>query len=171
MPRVDPALRFGVVGLRRRPGEIAPVEFSTQSIAVRMEHGRVLADRGVIVRGELESSLSGVGFRGFVTATLELECRRCGEYFTAPLEIEVEELFEDHPDEGETYPIVNDEIDLTDVLHEAISIAIPTLGLCSADCAGPAPAEFPIQSEDEESPRGDPRWKILDDARSSEGGA
>jgi uncharacterized protein len=88
-----------------------------------------------------------------VTATLEttaqLECRRCLELFAAPIEVGIEEEFHPTVDihTGAKLPVTDTEedattidehhvLDLTEVVRQAIFLAIPMSALCRSDCAG-----------------------------------
>ena len=90
------------------------------------------------------------------------------------LEVEAgldERIFEVHPEEGETYPIDGDEVDLEPVVRDAALLSLPLAPLCREDCAGPAPDAFPatVEGEDEpadgDEPARDPRWAALDELR------
>src|SRR5690349_285219 len=75
------------------------------------------------------------------------------------LAVDVAEVFEDRPTEGETYPIDGDTIDLEPMVRELTVLALPVNPLCSDDCAGPVPEAFPVVVEsDDDEPPADPRW-------------
>ena len=71
------------------------------------------------------------------------ECRRCLDEVRGPFEAVVKEIFEWEPTEGETWPIVDQRIDLAPPLREIAVLALPLAPLCSTDCAGPVPDRFP----------------------------
>jgi uncharacterized protein len=121
---------------------------------------------------------------GTATAPWEGECRRCLTDVTGVVEVELREIFSNHPVEGETWPVDNDAIDLGPVLHDAVLLTLPLVPLCSDDCVGPDPERFPTlvegspealaaaaaaaTEEDEAepaSPPADPRWAALDDLK------
>ena len=91
----------------------------------------------------------------------------------ARVEVELSEVFEPHPTEGETYPIEGDEIDLEPLVRDAVLLALPLAPLCRDDCPGPATDAFPTGTDEaaaapeEESPA-DPRWAALAELRFEE---
>jgi uncharacterized protein len=84
-----------------------------------------------------------------------------------PLDVEVAEVFEEHPTEGETYPISGDHIDLEPMVRELAILGLPINPLCRDDCAGPVPDVLPVsvESDEEAEPAPDPRWAALDALR------
>jgi uncharacterized protein len=91
-----------------------------------------------------------------VTASLEtsvqLECCRCLETFSIPIRVEIEEEF--HPTidihTGAVLPVSDTEedattidehhvLDLTEVVRQALFLALPMNPLCKKDCAGLCP--------------------------------
>ena len=82
---------------------------------------------------------------------VQLECGRCLEPFEAELAIEVEEQF--HPsldiisgrpvkDTGDDAALIIDEhhiLDLSELVRQAILLALPLTPLCKQDCAGLCP--------------------------------
>ena len=51
----------------------------------------------------------------------------------------VDELFEPHPLEGETYQLDDDVIDLEPLVRDALLLELPLAPLCAPDCAGLCP--------------------------------
>ena len=83
-------------------------------------------------------------------------------------------VYETRPVEGETWPLVGDQIDVGPLLHDTALLALPLAPLCDDDCQGPAPDQFPAvapgadeEPEADPEPDGavprDPRWAALDD--------
>jgi uncharacterized protein len=94
----------------------------------------------------------GILVTGSLVTDVELECRRCLEPFAAPVEMEIEEEFHPSVDiqTGAKIPVADTEedattidehhvLDLTEVVRQAIFLAIPMSPLCRADCAGLCP--------------------------------
>ena len=84
--------------------------------------------------------------------SLELECRRCLEPFSGPVQLEIEEEFHPSVDigTGARLPVADAEedatvidehhvLDLTEVVRQAIFLALPMSPLCQQDCAGLCP--------------------------------
>jgi uncharacterized protein len=156
-----------IVGLRRRTGSCH--ELAT---TIHMEDLEV-GDRRV-VGGEIDLDLvieavtEGVVARGSLGLVTRAPCRRCLADVDTPVTIDVREIFETGPTEGETWPIEDERIDLGPAVREAALLSLPLAPLCAQDCAGPEPDRFPtgpgeVEGEEEEAeqPR-DPRWAALD---------
>lgn len=93
-------------------------------------------------------------------------CRRCLDDVEEPFDVEVREIFERHPTDGETWPIEDERIDLTPVLRELALLSLPLAPLCREDCAGPEPNRFPamayVEPDADAPPPRDERWAALD---------
>jgi uncharacterized protein len=80
------------------------------------------------------------------------------------LTVGVAELFEPHPlDDGDTYPIEGHELDLEQLVRDALVLELPLVPTCDrVDCA-PAEAPGVRVGADAESadPPPDPRWAAL----------
>jgi uncharacterized protein len=169
MPRS--ALRIGVLELRRRPGTQRDVHVATALPGLEVTGARVPAEAELVVDATLEAIEGGaVTVTGTVEVPWTAECRRCLDEVVGSATVDLREVFEVHPVEGETYPIEGDEVDLEPVVRDAALLDLPLAPLCRADCAGPAPDDFPTSVEGEEpdadgeAPR-DPRWAALDELR------
>ncbi len=97
----------------------------------------------------------GIVARGAVTTTWAAECSVCLGDVERRLEIHVDELFEDHPIDGETYPLHGHEIDLEQLARDAVMLELPLAPHCEPPCA-PEHAS----SADLGEPI-DPRWAVL----------
>lgn len=117
----------------------------------------------------LGSQLTAIGG---LHAAWTAPCRRCLEPVRDVIDVEVHEVFERNPVEGETYPLEEEFVDLRPMISEALLLALPIAPLCREDCKGPEPERFPAHpttddqaADDEESgdgESGDPRWAALD---------
>jgi DUF177 domain-containing protein len=122
-----------------------------------------LTDDDVLADVVLEAQGDVVTLTGTVTARWTGECRRCLETTGGDVTVEVSEIFEPDPVEGETYPLGRDDVDLEPVLREALALALPLAPLCDEACAGPDPEAHPVTTEhDDDAPQADPRWRALD---------
>jgi len=125
-----------------------------------------LTDRDVVADVVLESLGETMTVTGTATGWWEGECRRCLETTGGELTVQLSEVFEPRPTEGETYPLGRDALDLEPVLREALALALPLAPLCDEACAGPDPDAHPVGIADDEvdeaEPPTDPRWGALD---------
>lgn len=120
----------------------------------------------------LENAIEGVVATGGIGADAEGECRRCLEPVAEELDLSIREIFELKPTEGETWPIVDDRVDLEPMVREAVLLALPLAPLCRDDCPGPEPDRFPTRTASvdpvENAAPADPRWSALDQLRLDE---
>ncbi len=94
------------------------------------------------VRGTVEFTRinRGIFGEGPLRSQVQLECARCLETFSQPLDLHLETQFGLPPikPQGETtFPIgVNGILDLTEALREQILLDLPMRPLCRPDCRG-----------------------------------
>jgi len=161
-------LVVGVTELLREPGRQREITLVVPAEPVEVSRSSVPADADVTVDVVLESTLGeAVTVHGTVSAPWRGECRRCLEPVAGTLETEVTELYERRPSGEDSFPIVDDAVDLGPVVHDALVLALPLSPLCREDCPGPSPDAYPVTVEDEapaEPPRDD-RWAALDQLR------
>jgi uncharacterized protein len=122
-------------------------------------------DGGVELEATLEAQGSTVTAAATVTGHWTGECRRCLEATGGDLQVELREVFEPDPVEGETYPLARDHVDLTPAVRDALTLALPLAPLCDEACAGPDPAGHPVGRPGQDEAWGDPRWAVLDELR------
>jgi hypothetical protein len=96
--------------------------------------------------GELESIHEGVVLTGAAEVPWTGSCRRCLGRVDGTARIDVREVYETHPTEGETWPLQQDHVDLGPLLHDIALLALPWRR-CAATIAG---AQHPRRSR--------PRW-------------
>jgi len=156
--------------LRRHLGARREVEASVDLPGLATSTAAVVDGEPVEVDLVIESIPQGVSVSGTVRARWVGQCRRCLDDVLGDVDVDVKEIFERMPTEGETWPLGADEIDLEPVVREAVLLALPLAPLCDEGCLGPAPDRFPATVEDDddrddegeaELPR-DPRWAALD---------
>lgn len=119
----------------------------------------------------LESVTEGVYVSGTASARLEGECSRCLDPISDDVEARIGELFaypdsatEETTDADEIPRLVDDRIDLTQTVRDAIVIDLPMAPLCTPDCPGLC-TECGTRWADLPSDHGhetlDPRWAAL----------
>ena len=80
------------------------------------------------------------------------------------LAVGIDELFEPHPLDGETYLLDHDCIDLDQVVRDAVVLELPPAPLCRDDCRGLCPicgADRNDTDCDCVEDDDDPRWAAL----------
>ncbi|MGW8272972.1 MAG: YceD family protein [Thermodesulfovibrionales bacterium] len=133
--------------------------------------------RAVPVEAKLHVMKDGqtVYVRGHIHAEVEQECSRCLAAAMSVLDFDFSAGLEPkRKDTEETYELSgmdldlgfyeNDEIDLTDLIREQVTINIPIKPLCTESCKGICPRCGANRNRDECTCEGidiDDRWKIL----------
>lgn len=159
-------LRVGIADLRRRPGTRRRVEESVPLDDLEVSTSRVPPGAPVGVDLELETLSDGLVATGTIAAPWTGDCRRCLRPVEGRAVVEVREIFQPRPVEGETYAMGEDVVDLEPMVRDAVLLALPLAPLCADDCRGPAPEQFPTGLDDERdaaasAPPVDPRWAAL----------
>ena len=162
-----PRLLVSVTEIRRRLGTRMDLRRELEVDGMALSDVAVPDGSAVSFEGEVESISDGVVLTGQATVPWVGACRRCLRDVSGEADIDVREIYEIHPSEGDTWPLEGDQIDLGPLLHDTALLALPLAPLCSDDCEGPEPDRFPAAPEgeadpDAEPPR-DPRWAALDD--------
>ena len=119
----------------------------------------------------LESVTEGVYVSGTVHARLAGECARCLDPLTDEIDVELAELFaypasitDATTDADELPRVVDEQVDLEQIVRDAIVLGLPLSPLCRADCPGLCP-ECGERRADLAPDHGhetlDPRWAAL----------
>lgn len=154
-------LLVDTVALLRWPGTQCDVVVDERPEELATSVARATHVTGTLLAESMADSLS---VTGTVAAAWEGTCRRCLEDTTGSVDVEIQEIYERTPVEGETYALPDHNVDLRPMLEEQVVLTLPLAPLCAEDCAGPAPDTFPATVEPDEKPEpaGDPRWAALD---------
>ncbi len=158
-----PPFLIPTADLARRPGAQQRIVVAGPLADVALSSARLTGD-DVTVDVTVESQGETVTVTGTARGRWVGECRRCLETTGGEVEIQLSEVFEPDPVEGETYPLGRDALDLEPLLREAFALALPLAPLCDEACAGPDPEAHPVGTEDA-GPPADDRWSALDSLR------
>ncbi len=159
--------RISITKLIKNPGTLQEISVKGSVSEVFVSSAWLEADQDVHLVGTLESVHSGIMFVGSIKTDIKYECRRCLTVGSKALDLEVCELFEKdfQEDRGDTYPIVGDFIDFTDMTRDALVLGLPSAPLCSEHCQGLCQTcgsnlnEVQCNHHDDGI---DPRFRILD---------
>ena len=156
-------LQVGIADLRRRPGSRRRIVESVPLSGLEISTAAVPADAEIAIDLDLEVLSDGLVATGTIDAPWQGECRRCLRMIDGRSVVEVREIFQPRPVEGETYPMGEDLVDLEPMVRDAVLLALPLAPLCGDDCRGPAPEAFPtgVGDDDRPGPLADPRWAAL----------
>jgi uncharacterized protein len=158
-------LRIDVADLLTHPGARRPVRL--RAAVDDLGAGAAVIGEPVDLDVVLERVPEGVVVRGTVRAAYDTECGTCLRPLRADVVAEVSELFEDHPVDGETYPIEGHVVDLHQLVRDALLLELPLAPTCPAGDAGcvalPDPhADADADPDTTADPRpADPRWAAL----------
>jgi uncharacterized protein len=152
----------------QHPGTQRQLDLTGPLPGVGLSSARVPDDAEVHVVATIEAQGASVIVQGTAAVAWVGECRRCLGPTDGVVDVDLHEVFEESPVEGETFLLAGDQIDLAPVLAEAVTLGLPLAPLCADDCAGPDPGAHPVglpsEPDDDEAP-GDPRWAVLDQLR------
>ena len=130
--------KVSVTRLSKTPGSVLQVDVEGEIPEMFVSSAWVPEGATVHAKGQLEAVHSGILFSGTATVEVTSECRRCLGRTTAPMQVEIRELFESDfkEEEGDTYPVEGDFVDFTEMLRDAVVLALPAAPLCSEECKG-----------------------------------
>ncbi len=136
MPSTSTTLRIPLAAALRHPGNARPVVTRAELDGLSGVAAEIEAGKPVAIDLMLERVPEGIVVRGNITATWNSACSRCLEPVGGEIAVHVDELFETHPLEGETYKLDEDVIDLEPLVRDALLLELPLAPLCKDDCAG-----------------------------------
>jgi DUF177 domain-containing protein len=164
MPSTSSPLRIPVADLVRRPGVARDVHVAATLADLRTTGAQISADQPVEIDATLERISDGIVVRGTIHAHWDAVCSRCLTPVAGEATVHVDELFEPHPLEGETYRLDDDTVDLEPLVRDALVFELPAAPLCNPDCAGLCPtcgADRNTTTCDCRTEDLDPRWAAL----------
>ena len=147
--------RIDVADLLSHPGSRRHLDLTEPVEALGATAARVVDP--VTLDLDLDHISEGIVVRGAVRATWRGECSRCLQDLAQPLELHVDELFERDPVVGETYPLEGHEIDLDQLVRDAVLLELPLAPHCDPPCQPPLIGD---DADTDDAPV-DPRWAVL----------
>lgn len=161
-----------VARLRRALGSRSNERRSGNIEGLEVTGSRVPEGSQVVVDVVLESVSGGVEAYGTVEASWIGECRRCLAVASGTLVVPVRELFTETGDGDETYPLVNDTVDLEVLAHDAVLLELPPAPLCRQNCLGICPSCGADRNLEPCAckPATDPRFAVLDVLKGADAG-
>ena len=166
--RATSPLRLNVADLRRRAGQQREVDIEAILDGLEVPVSRVPDGSVVQLHLRLQSVPEGVVVDGAAEAPWVGQCRRCLRPVTGTLRAELQEVFETHPVEGETWPLQGDQVDVEQAVRESVVLELPLVALCKDDCQGLCPqcgADRNDVACGHTLDTTDPRWAGLDALR------
>ena len=126
--------------LMHKPGQMrelkldieVPEELGTE--IVKVEQGTEL-DLDL----RLESVHEGILATGDVFVDAIADCSRCLEPGTIPVEVDFQELFAYSLTKEDDFVVDDEQIDLEQIIRDAVVLSLPFQPICSSDCQGLCP--------------------------------
>ncbi len=136
--------RIPVADLLKRHGAARPERVSAPLAALCGQGAEVPADRPIDLDLTLERVSDGIVVRGRVHAPWQAACSRCLAPVEGEVSVHVDELFENHPLDGETYLLDHDIIDLEPLVRDALMLDLPTRPSAGTSAQACVPSVAPI---------------------------
>src|ERR1700716_971561 len=141
-------LVIGVAELLRRVGTrreatVAAVVDDTAISSATVTEGAEVEGRFVLEA----MSDHAITVKGTITAPWTGECRRCLRTIEGTGSLDVEEVFDTSPVEGETYRLDGDRLNVEPLVRDAVLLSLPLAPLCAVACPGPEPESHPIGTD------------------------
>jgi uncharacterized protein len=160
-----------VADLLNRPGarRHERVEARLADADVTVVDSSIRTEVPVVVDVVLEWVSDGLLATGTVDGAWEGPCRRCLGPVRGELHVDVQELFEATPRDGESYPLGHHTVDLEPLAREALTLDLPLAPLCAEDCRGLCPTCGADRNQGDcgcPPAAADSRWGALDVLRS-----
>jgi uncharacterized protein len=152
------ALRVDVADLLTHPVARRSVALTSSVPGLAGSAARVPEDEPVELDLILERVPDGIVVRGTISARWHAECSACLRALERTAVLEVSELFEPDPLEGDTYPLLGHELDLEQLVRDSVLLDLPLAPTCESAGVGDCADDVP-RAEDEPVP--DPRWRAL----------
>ena len=156
-----------ITPLKRQPGKQRPFDATlSPPDGVTLETAEVRAT-GLSFDLQLEVAGDELIAQGSVDIAWRGPCRRCLEDQDGVTTVDLQEIFQKAPVEGETYFLDEDQVDLEPMVREVVLLNMPVAPLCREDCPGPDPDRFPTSvvpdpdPAEAAEPPADPRWAAL----------
>jgi len=153
-------LVIGVAELLRRLGTRREVMVSAVLDDLEISSAAVTDGGEVEAQFVLEAMTDhAITVKGTISAPWTGECRRCLRTIEGTMSVDVEEVFDTRPVEGEMYALDGDRLDVEPLIRDAVLLSLPLAPLCEDACRGPEPDGHPIGADESEAI--DPRWSGL----------
>lgn len=133
----DPRLRLQVSDLLARPGTTRREELQ---VPVEVDLGDARVSGEVDADVTLTSLTDGVMLRGVSTAVADLACSRCLTRWSETSTASFEQIYRLEPLSEDELPIDQGGwIDIGEVIHDEVALALPRGPVCRPDCKGLCP--------------------------------
>jgi uncharacterized protein len=158
-------LKIAVHDLMHKPGSMREkvIEHTVLerlgNYAIGVEVGQVLE-----IDLRLESVHEGILATGEAFGRTSGECGRCLDPIESDVEVDFQELFAYSGTSEDEFLVENEQIDLDQVIRDAVVLSLPLQPVCQQDCKGlcvTCGAKLADDPQHAHSPAIDPRWSGL----------
>ena len=123
--------------LINRPGTMRDVALAVQLDEPLGNYAiAVPANSEIALRVRLESVHEGIYVTGEIDTSAAGECSRCLDPVNQVVEVDFQELFAYSGTSEDDFTVQDDQIDLEQVVRDAIVLSLPFQPVCSEDCLG-----------------------------------
>jgi uncharacterized protein len=161
-------LLVNVAELLRRPGSDRQLDVEVVAADLQLGDPRIEPEAEVSVSARLESMADGIVVLSHLQVAWHDTCRRCLVDINERVDARVQELYQVAVTADDAFPIVGEQIDLTQMVRESILLELPLAPLCRADCAGICASCGANRNEQPcacDNTVADERWAALDALR------
>ncbi|MFM5905636.1 MAG: YceD family protein [Micrococcales bacterium] len=166
------SFKIQVHDLIRKPGGMREHNFD---VVLGEDFGNAIAAVRVGETLELDTRLEsvheGILVTGVAFATAQTECSRCLDELKLAVEVDFQELFAYSGTQEEDFLVQDDQVDLEQVVRDAVVLSLPFQPVCRPNCLGLCPecgvkmAKDPNHVHDQPI---DSRWAELQKLQSKE---
>jgi uncharacterized protein len=150
--------------LLQRKKDTIPFEFSITSESIERDDFKLTLKSPLKVSGNAYYDGEIISTKGNIDAVTEAQCSRCLKSFDYGIHTGFEEDFSKQGAKEDTYPILNNEIDLYDMVIDVIILSMPLKMLCTEECMGLCPVCGSNLNEKDcgcQKDDSDPRFAVL----------
>ncbi len=132
-------LKVAVVDLMRRPGTQRDIQRIVHLGGLAVGDSSISPEADIAVVVMCESQSDSITVSGTVSAPWAATCRRCLSPVDHMMDVIVDEIFDKRSEDGDSYPLAIDFIDLEPMVRDVILLELPIAPVCREDCAGLCP--------------------------------
>ena len=157
-------LRVNAVELLRQPGTERRVAETIAGEPLGVVHDRLNGDIGIDLL--LTSMNDGIVVTGTLDVPWATPCRRCLKDLDGTVDADVDELYQIDLIDPDAFQIENNQLDVSQMVREAVMLHLDDERVCSDDCAGLCQAcgtDLNTGSCECDTAVTDHRWAALDD--------
>ncbi len=137
-------MRLDLTDILHVPGGVVPFE-TALDLSGETFGGCKPVSEPVLCRGRVRNTAGVLVLNGTVSTTLHGVCDRCAEAFSRPVSYPVEAVLTEEEageDEGDewTFPLVDGQVDLDEIMTTAFVLSMDAKLLCREDCKGLCPS-------------------------------